>query len=162
MSADAIRITSRANLHAVADRVALIGAPQAPIYAAAAAGRIGLVVIENPATSWPAELVENVRRPVLVLLSGDPGWGQPSYGPTRWRCAKRLKAWTTAAIVHGAAGEADHYREAAALTEMFGRLCFIETTSGLVRCWGAFLDTVPRIGYMPADGAHPVRPEAVQ
>ena len=158
MSADSINVTSRATLQDIADRVALSGAPQAALYAAAAAGRIALIVIEGTDAAWPAETVARVRRPTVVLLGGDPGWGQPSFGPGRWRCAKKLREWAAGAIVHGAAGKPEHYLEAVVLGIMFERLAFIETTSGLARTWSAFLDQVPRMGYLPAEGAHPVAP----
>lgn len=158
MSADSHNVTGRPELQAIADRIALAGAPQAPIYAAAAAGRIALIVIGSHDAGWPAETLARVRRPTVVLLSGDPGWGQPTFGPNRWKCAKSLKAWAAAAILHGAAGEQHQYAEAAALTEMFGRLALIETTSSLAHCWSAFFDPVPRMGFLPAESAHPVCP----
>lgn len=158
MSADSYNVIGRPQLQAIADRIALVGAPQAPLYAAAAAGKIGLVVIGSHDATWPVETLARVRRPTVVLLSGDPGWGQATFGPTRWKCAKSLKVWASAAIVHGAAGEQRQYAEAAVLTEMFWRLAFIETSSSLARCWSEFFSPLPRMGYLPAKGAHPVCP----
>ena len=155
---DAVNVTTQAVLQAVADRAALAGAPQAPLYAAAAAGQIALIVVEAPGALWPVETIARLQRPTVVLLSGDPGWGQPAYGPGRWRCAKKLRSWAAGAIVHGAAGEAGHYREAVGLAVLFDRLAIVETTSTLVRAWDAFLAPIPRIGYLPTEGAHPVAP----
>ncbi|MGI4939844.1 MAG: hypothetical protein ACRYHQ_04640 [Janthinobacterium lividum] len=73
-----------------------------------------------------------------------------------------MKAWAAAAVIHGAAGEADHYRDAVVMAEMFGRLAFIETTSSLARSWAAFLAPVPWTGYLPIEGAHPVAPAVTQ
>ena len=158
MSSNAINVTSRATLHEIAQRMVAACAPQAPLYAAAAAGQIALIVVETPDAAWPVETIARVRRPAVVLLHGDPGWGQPSFGPGRWRCAKKLRVWSAGAIVHGAAGEADHYREAVVLGLMFERLAFIETTSSLARSWSAFLAPVPCMGYLPTEGAHPTAP----
>ena len=158
MTDDAVRVGQRVALRRLADRAAAAGAVQAPLCAAAADGRIALVCIEDIRSAWPAETVREARRPTIVLLSGDPGWGEPTFGPSRWRCARPLKAWAAAGIVHGAAGQLDHYREAVMLAQVFGRLAFIETTSGLARCWSAFLDPLPRTGYLPAEGSHPVAP----
>ncbi len=158
MTDNAVRVSQREALRCLADRAAAAGAVQAPFYAAAAAGHIALVCIEDIGAPWPAETVRATRRPTIVLLSGDPGWGEPTFGPSRWRCAKPLKAWAAAGIVHGAAGKLEHYREAVMLAQVFGRLAFIETTSSLARCWSTFLDPLPRTGYLPAEGAHPVAP----
>ena len=117
-----------------------------------------MITVAAPDAAWPADTIARLQRPALVLLSGDPGWGQPTFGPGRWRCAKKLRAWAAGAVVHGAAGEPDHYREAVALSLMFGRLAFVETTSSLARSWGAFLAPVPVAGYLPTEGAHPVAP----
>ena len=157
-SSDAFNVTNREMLHQIAQRMAIVGAPQTPLYAAAAAGQIALIVVETADAAWPAETIGRLRRPAVVLLSGDPGWGEPSFGPGRWRCAKKLRTWAAAAVVHGAAGEPDHYREAVVLGLMFERLAFVETTSSLARSWGAFLAPVPVAGYLPKEGVHPIAP----
>ena len=158
MTNDAVRVGQRDALQRLADRAAAAGAVQAPLYAAAATGQIALICIEDIRAAWPAETVHATRRPTIVLLAGDPGWGERTFGPTRWRCARPLKAWAAAAIVHGAAGQLEHYREAVLLAQLFSRLAFVETTSTLARSWSAFLHPVPHTGYLPAEGAHPVAP----
>ncbi len=157
-----LRISSREAIRAVADKLAQIGAAQSPLYAAAAAGRIALVCITAPDTPWPAETVARLTRPAVVLLGGDPGFGEPTFEPGRWRCARKARGWAAAAIVHGAGGEPEHYSGAVAMAELIGRLVLVETTSGLVDVWGTFLAPLPRIGYRPPDGGvHPVRPAVV-
>ena len=158
MSGDAHKVTAQATLQAVADRLALIGAPQAPLYAAAAASQIALIVIAAPDAAWPADTIARLTRPTVVVLSGDPGWGEPTFGPGRWRCAKKLRTWAGMAVIHGAAGEADHYRQAVLCTALIGHVAFIETTSSLAQTWNAFMAPVPRIGFLPSEGAHPVTP----
>ena len=155
---DALRITKRTMLQEIADRMMAAGACSAPLYSAAAAGQIALIQINEPNAVWPSETIARPNRPIVVLVSGDPGWGQPTFGPDQWRCANKLRAWSAGAIVHGAAGEADHYRQAVVLAVLLGRLAFIETTSGLARAWDAFLAPVPRIDYLPTEGTHPVAP----
>ncbi len=162
MSGPDLKIGSREVIQAVADKLAQIGAAQAPIYAAAATGRIALVCISTQGTPWPAETIARLTRPAVVVLGGDPGFGEPAFGPGRWRCAGKLKGWATAAVVHGAGGEPEHYRGAVAMAELVERLVLVETTSGLVDAWGAFLSPLPRIGYRPPNGGvHPVRPAVV-
>lgn len=162
MSGPDLRVSSREVIQAVADKLAQIGAAQAPIYAAATAGRIALVCITTPSTPWPAETIARLTRPAVVVLGGDPGFGEPTFGPGRWRCAGKLKGWAAAAVVHGASGEPEHYRGAVAMAELVERLVLVETTSRLVDAWGAFLAPLPRIGYRPpGGGVHPVRPAVV-
>ena len=162
MSGPDLRVGSREAIQAVADKLAQIGAPQASLYAAAAVGRIALICIATPGTPWPAETIARLTRPAVVVLGGDPGFGEPTFGPGRWRCAVKLKGWAAAAIVHGAGGEAEHYRDALVMAEMVGRLVLVETTSSLVAAWGVFLAPLPRIGYRPPNGGvHPVRPAVV-
>lgn len=159
MNGPNLRVGSREAIQAVADKLAQIGAPQAPLYAAAAAGRIALVCIMAPNTPWPAETIARLTRPAIVLLGGDPGFGEPTFGPGRWRCARKLKGWAAAAIVHGSGGEPEHYRGTLVTAELVGRLALVETASGLIDAWGAFLAPLPRIGYRPSNGGvHPVRP----
>ena len=85
MSDEAVKINQRATLQIVADRAAAAGAVQTPLYAAAAAGHIALVSIEDISAAWPVEMLRRIRRPTIVLLRGDPGWGQQTFGPSRWR-----------------------------------------------------------------------------
>lgn len=162
MSSPDLKVSSREAIQAVADKLAEIGAAQAPLYAAAAAGRIALVYVTMPNTPWPAETIARLTRPAVVLLGGDPGYGEPTFGPGRWRCARKLKEWAGAAVVHGAGGAPEHYRGALATAELVGRLALVETTSTLVDAWGAFLAPLPRIGYRPPNGGvHPVPPAVV-
>ncbi len=154
-----LKVGSREAIQAVADKLAQIGAAQAPLYAAAAAGRIALICITAPGTPWPAETIARLSRPAVVLLGGDPGYGEPTFGPGRWRCARKLKGWAAAAIVHGSGGKPEHYRGALATVELVRCLALIETTSSLVDAWGMFLAPLPRVGYRPAgEGVHPMRP----
>ncbi len=157
-----ISVASRAAIQLVADTMARAGAPQAPLYAAAAEGRIAVVLVGTPNTPWPPATMARLTRPTVLILSGDPGWGEPAFGPGRWRCARKARAWASAAIVHGSGGAPEHYRGALVTAELVGRLMLVETTSSLVDAWGAFLAPLPRIGYRPpGEGVHPVRPAVI-
>lgn len=154
-----ISVASRPALRLVADIMARAGAPQAPLYTAAAEGRIAVVLAAAPNTPWPTTTMARLTRPTVLILSGDPGWGEPTFGPERWRCARKARSWAKAAIVHGTAGKPEHYRDAVTTAALVGHLVLVETTSALVAAWGTFLAPLPRIAYLPPDGGvHPVPP----
>jgi hypothetical protein len=125
-------VRSRDALQEIAARMVQAKAPQAVLFAAAAAGHLALVYIPTPGSPWPSETVEGLNRPAVVLLAGDPGYGEPSFGPGRWRCAAKAKAWAASAIVHGGAGERGHYLGAIAMAELMQRVLMVETCSSLV------------------------------
>jgi hypothetical protein len=160
MSED-LSVRSRTELQKLAARMAQAGAPQAVLFAAAAAGKIAVVYVPTPDSPWPAQTVARLTRPAVVLLAGDPGYGETSSGPGRWRCARKAKGWAASAIVHGGAGERDHYVGALAMAELMQRVLMVETTSALVDAWGTFLAPLPRIGFRPSKGVHPVQPGVV-
>lgn len=151
-------VRSREALQEVAARMAQAKAPQAVLFAAAATGHLALVYVPTPGSPWPSETVERLTRPAVVLLAGDLGYGETSVGPGRWRCARKARGWAASAIVHGGAGERDHYIGAVAMAELMQRVLMVETTSALVDAWGAFLAPLPRVGFRPSKGVHPVRP----
>ncbi len=160
MSED-LSVRSRNALREIAARMAQAKAPQACLFAAADAGRIALVYVPSHDSPWPAQTVERLTRPAVVLLAGDPGYGEASFGPVRWRCASKAKSWAASAIVHGGAGEREHYIGALAMAELMQRVLMVETTSALVDAWGTFLSPLPRIGFRPSKGVHPIKPGAV-
>lgn len=157
MSED-LSVRSRDALREIAARMAQAKAPQACLFAAAAAGRIDLVYVPSHDSPWPTQTVERLIRPAVVLLAGDPGWGEPTFGPGRWRCVGKARSWAASAIVHDGAGERDHYVGAIAMAELMHRVLMVETVSSLVDAWGSFLAPLPRIGFRPPEGCHPVAP----
>jgi hypothetical protein len=62
----------------------------------------------------------------------------------------------TAALVHDAAGEADHYTFAAEATIWHRRLAFVETTSARATQWHTFLGCPRTLTWLPTAGVHPV------
>lgn len=156
----AVEITTRHDLERVCDMAGRMGLPQLPLFRAAADGTLTLIRIEGTDAAWPARLIEqNGDRPICVTIGADPGYGFPDPRPDEWTCAKRLKYWCQGgwAIVHGAAGELDHYREAVTATLMFRRLAFIETTSAHAAEWARFLRCPRTLIIIPSDGGvHPI------
>jgi hypothetical protein len=158
-------VTSRTDLERLCDLAGRMGLVQLPLFRAAADGLLALVRIESTSAHWPTSLIErNQRRPICFMLGGDPGFGHPDPAPAEWACADGLRDWCHAAIIHGAAGEADHYRDAAASTMILRRLAFIETTSARAADWHAFLHCPRTLVIVPTTGVHPLpeRPEVMQ
>jgi hypothetical protein len=152
-----IRVTSRADLRAACDRLAAMQAPHLPLFAAVAAGRIGVVQFFDPAGDWSAAKIERLNRPAVVLVGDDPDVGDgAARGPEGWPMARRLRYWTRAAVVHGAGGEPEHYRDAVEAAERHGRVAFIETSAAQANAWGAFLRCPRTLYIMPPDGVHPI------
>ena len=153
-----LELTKAADMERLCDVAGRLGLLQLPLFRAAADGLLALVRVEDPAVAWPSRMIErNQHRPVCFMIGGDPGHGHPDPAPMEWACAKRLKYWcqTGGAIVHGAAGEADHYREAAAATLLLRRLAFIETTSARAAEWDAFLRCPRTLLILSERGPHP-------
>jgi hypothetical protein len=156
-----IFINSRETLERLCDASGRLGIVQLPLFRAAADGLLAVVRIEDPSTPWPARGVERyAHRPTCFMLGADPGLEHPDPPPpSEWVCARRLKYWAqhSAAVVHGAAGTPDDYRQAAHLTMVVGRTAFIETTSARIDEWASFLSARKMIIIRPPDGQqHPI------
>ena len=146
----------RAHAAALRDMLVQHQSPRVPLFAAAANGRIGVILVDESADAIPARLLKR-RRPLCVLIGADYGAGEPDPAPADWRCAQQLKFWTRAVIAHGAAGDAAHYRLAAEAAETFGRVVFIEASGLRVREWVEYLCCARTLALVP-DGVHPVGP----
>ena len=154
------RIGRRADLQNVAARLAAADVPSAPLYRAVADGHIALIRVDDPEARLESGALAGFTRPAIVLISGGPGWGEPTFGPGRWRCAKLARSWARCAIVHGAGGKREHYVTAIEAAQGPGRVLLIETTSALVNAWRAFLSPMPSLSIVPSDGGvHPAPPE---
>lgn len=151
-------VCSADQIQEIATRMAQANLPQTVLFAAAAAGSLALVYVPTHSSPWPSDTISRLTRPAVVLLAGDPGYGEQAFGPGRWRCAAKAKEWAASAIIDGGAGERSHYVGALAMAEVMHRVLMIETTSALVDAWGAFLAPLPRVGFRPSVGVHPVRP----
>lgn len=157
-------VSQRKDLDRACDVAARLGVPQLPLLQAAASGLLALITVPATHTPWPTKQIERTghRRPVVVLVGGDPNeelhpdHGQPDPAPSEWVCARRIKYFARGVIVHGAAGEHDHYRAAIAEAVLVRRLAFIETTSLRAPEWAAFLGCRLTHLIVPVDGVHPV------
>jgi hypothetical protein len=152
-----LELTQPADMERLCDAAGRLGLLQLPLFRAAADGLLALVRVEDPAVAWPSRMIErNQHRPVCFMIAGDPGSGHADPAPDEWACGKRLRYWCRSAIVHGAAGEPDHYRQAAAATLLSRRLAFVETTSARAAEWDAFLRCPRTLLILPERGPHPV------
>ena len=123
------------------------------------AGVLNVIVPMRDTVQPPFFRMSKGGRPVLVLVSDDDY--RPA-GPGTWACAAKLRAWAAFAIVHGTGAQGWHYAMAATAAQDVRRLLLIETTSAAAQCWAGFLwertPTLPFMGILPPDGAHPVMP----
>lgn len=152
-----IRVSDHASLSAVCDRLGAMRAPHLPLFAAVAAKRIAVVSFLNPAGAWNEAAFKRLTRPVVVLIVDDPDIGEGvALGPDQWPLARRLAYWARMVIVHGAEGEAQHYRAAVEAAERYRRVALVETSAAMAMAWGAFLRHPRTLMILPCDGQHPV------
>lgn len=126
-----------------------------PLAIPAETGLINLVGIADPRTPWPKQMRQTTH-PTVLLIGDDPGTPDGQGGPTAWRCAAKIGGWAQAAIVHGAGGEAAHYRFAVGAALRFGRVVLIETTSRHAEAWAAWIDCPRTLAILPRTGPHPL------
>jgi hypothetical protein len=148
-----------ATMRTACQRLASVGSPHLPLFTAAEQGRVDLVVFNEPAATWRAGAIKRLPRPTVILVGDDPDIGAgTATGPQGWSLASKLRRWAQAAIIHGAEGKPEHYREAVALAEIYGRLVVVDTSSTQALAWGAFLNCPRSVLITPAHGPHPVMP----
>jgi hypothetical protein len=121
----------------------------------AGADVIDVCFLIDPGMAWPKE-IELARRPCVVVLGDDPGTPGGQGGALAWRCTPRLRRWTRAAMIHGAAAEPEHYAEVVRATLKVGRVALIETTSANVPGWVDALRCPRTLLVLPRGGLHPV------
>lgn len=140
-------------IKAVCSRLVAMQAAQLPLWRAAAEREFAIVVIANPEAEWPHKALERIRRPVVILVAADYGDGNdPS--PAAWRCVEYLGRWCRTVIVHGGSGEADHYRLAAAVTEVRERLVLVECSSAAACTWAEAIACPHTLVILPQNGPH--------
>src|ERR1700722_17548943 len=130
-------VSRRVALEAACSRLASLNAPQLPLVRAVADYRIAVVGIYGADVRWPASALARLDLPTVVLIGADMDGPEPDPPPESWKCRNKLHAWARMAIVHGAAGEADHYRIAVAAAQRFQRLAFIECRSEHIEGWAS-------------------------
>jgi hypothetical protein len=102
--------------------------------APAEADIIDVVALFDPSMLLPPRF-NRTRQPTVIVVGDDTGKPDGCGGPGEWRCTPALRRWTSAVLVHGAAGEAYHYAEGVRMARKFGRLVFVETTSKHAEAW---------------------------
>jgi hypothetical protein len=149
-------VKTREGIERACDLLAASSAPHLPLWRAAADGLVGIVCIADPARPWPGGTVKRLTHPIVAIVGGDVGDGARDPLPEDWLCARRLREWCATAIVHGAGGEPEHYREAVRAAELTGRCAFIETTSDRARAWADYLRPKRTLVIVPRQGVHPI------
>ena len=142
----------------ICSRLASLNAPQLPLFRAAADDRIAVAGIYGPDVRWPAAGLAPSRLPTVILIGADIDGSEPDRPSECWRCRNKLGAWARAAIIHGASGEADHYRLAVSVAERLRRLALIECRSDHIQGWASLPWCVTPLVISPRDHAHPVAP----
>lgn len=104
-----------------------------------------------------APLEEMAKRglPGLVLVGDDDGLDA---GPRGWACARLLTRWAAGAVIHGAAGTVETYRDAVRLAVCSERVVLVETGSANLMAWHRlFADAgVPTVNIYSSEAPHPV------
>jgi hypothetical protein len=154
---------SRRALQAACSRLASLNAPQLPLFRAAADYRIAVVGIHGADVRWPASALGRLDLPTVILVGADIDGTEADRPPQCWKWLNKLHTWARMAIVHGVAGEADHYRIAVPAAQRFQRLAFIECRSEHIAGWASLPWRLPPLVITPCDQAHTVatRPEAM-
>jgi hypothetical protein len=152
-------LKSRAELERACSALTAMQAAPLPVMRAAADGLIAAVYVTDCRTKWPERELAKFRRPVLLVIADDLEPERLSTPPSGWRCARMLRAWAKSAIVHGAAGEAEHYRGAVLMAMATGHAALIETSSACAVLWTEFLaPAMATLTLIPRSGPHPIAP----
>ena len=105
-----------------------------PILQALYHGRIAhLEVQRTGSTGLSKRWSAIVRLPALALIGDDDH--ASSDGPGTWPVAARLFRWARFVLIHGGAGQPEHYALAVALAEKHGRLVMVECSSANIQAW---------------------------
>ncbi len=152
-----IILDSRDAITKTLERAVAARAPQVPLLAAAATGRLVFATIPGPEDRWP-RILDRDTRPTVVVLGADAGEDTDPM-PTVWTCLGRLRRWVAFTITHAAGGEPDHYRFALAMAESFRRVVMVECTPRTAAAWADAIGFPPERSFLfwPIGGVHPVR-----
>ena len=141
-----------AQLQKMVEAAAQLGPWSLPVVEAL---RDGLIAVQflNRTDRAPLDVMRRSSLPMLVWIGDDDDL---SCGPDGWRCALQVTRWARGAVVHGAGGEADHYRTVVNGTLHEQRFVLIETASRHAVSWLALLVGKPVLTVLPRSGPHPV------
>jgi len=130
-----------------------------PLLQALYQGRIAHLETQRSASPKLLKLwCAKVRLPAVLLL-GDDDHMFP-FGPGTWPFAARAIRWARFIVIHGASDQPDHYEQAIALAEQFGRLLLVECPSTGIEAWeraaDRFNQSAHRLVLRPPSGSvHP-------
>lgn len=150
---------TRAEMDRLAAVYATLAPHRLPLIRAARDGLITLVEPRRDAAIQSRFLDQ--RCPVVVLIGDDD---HAPTGPAGWACARRLRYWGRAAMVHAAGAKLDHYEVIVIGAALHQRTVLVETDTTHQAAWLAFLQ--PHMGCLtiacPSGEAHPAPPEAME
>ena len=127
-----------------------LGAPQTPLYEAAATGHVRLLNILHPDMPWPADLLAEHRKPTIIVVNDDPGSPKSALGPNGWACAKGIGSWPAAALIHGAMGSPEEYNMAVVNAMLALRVIIVETMPMHALAWNAVVHCSNTLMLLPA------------
>ena len=147
----------RATLNETCARMAMVNDPHLPLFRDAADGRIALGWAYQPSAAWAFERIRGVDMPTVFMVGDDPFPERNGTGPAGWRMAVKLRHWVRdgAAIVHGSAGEPEHYRQASLAARTVGRCVMVECESRFAYSWASFLACPRTLLIVPPPGTDP-------
>ncbi|WP_426958334.1 hypothetical protein [Muricoccus radiodurans] len=145
------------------------GAFAVPLYAAALAGEIRLLIV-MPGGRVPMRFLDHAQPPTVVALGGDPGAQEAASPPTDFPQVPRLIRWAASTLVHATGGQAAHYRMVVDTARLMRRVLLVETATAQEDAWTKLVrDEMRRreetgrrmpslvISARPKGGVHPVQ-----
>ena len=79
-----------------------------------------------------------IRLPGLMLIGDDDHAAED--GPETWPIAPRALRWARFVLIHGGAGDPEHYEYTVVLAQEHKRLLMIECSSAAIPAWAAAAD----------------------
>jgi len=145
-------LLGQAEIARMVEIAAQIGPWAMPVLDALRAGQITLAFLRRDQRA-PLDTMRRCALPVLCWLGDDD---ELSCGPAGWCPALPAAHWARAAMIHAAAGEAQHYAMLVAATILTGRVLLVETASRHAAAWRALMPGKPTMSILPRGGLHPI------
>jgi hypothetical protein len=151
-------LRTRAELDRLAAAYATLAPHRLPLVRAARDGLINLIE-PNRRAAIPAGLLNERRRPTVILIGDDD---HASTGPAGWACARRLRYWGRAAMIHAAGASREDYEVIVIGAALHQRTLMIEAATTNQAEWTEFFR--PHMGCVvitcPPGEAHPTQIDA--
>jgi len=98
-------------------------------------GMIAFLDVSRETSSGTVKrFISGIVLPAVVVIGDDDDL--PS-GPDGFAPAQRLLKWAHQVVIHGAGGEAEHYRAAVLAAQITGRFLMVECSSPMIPAWTA-------------------------